>query len=128
MMYNKLTTFILLATVVLFTGCESNQPPNVQVGPAQTVNVGDRVTLRGSASDPDGAVETYRWEQITGPSVLLSNANQASASFVAPKVKGSQILAFRLTVVDDNNATATDQVPEMVVIPAGKFSDGLCVG
>ena len=56
MTHNKLTTFILLATVVLFTGCESNQPPNVQVGPAQTVNVGDKVRLRGSASDPDGAI------------------------------------------------------------------------
>ena len=115
MTHNKLTTFMLLATVVLFAGCESNQPPNVQVGPAQTVNVGDRVMLRGSASDPDGTVESYRWEQITGPSVSLSNANQASASFVAPKVKGSQILAFRLTVVDDNNATATDQVAVTIV-------------
>ncbi len=115
MMYNKLTTFMLLATVVLFTGCESNQPPNVQVGSAQTVNVGDRVVLRGSASDPDGVVETYRWEQIAGPPVSLSNENQASASFVAPRVKGSQILAFRLTVVDDNNATATDQVAVTIV-------------
>ncbi len=56
MTHNKLTTFILLETVVLFAGCESNQPPNVQVGSNQTVNVGDRVRLRGSASDPDGAI------------------------------------------------------------------------
>ncbi len=59
MTHNKLITFILLALVVLFAGCESNHPPNVQVGSNQTVNVGDRVRLFGSASDPDGAVETY---------------------------------------------------------------------
>ncbi len=115
MTHNKLITFILLALVVLFAGCESNQPPNVQVGSNQTVNVGDRVRLFGSASDPDGAIESYRWEQIAGPPVSLSNENQASASFVAPRVKGSQILAFRLTVVDDNNATATDQVAVTIV-------------
>ena len=115
MRHNKLGMLMLIAMVVLFVGCESNQPPNVHVGSNQTVNVGDKVTLLGSASDLDGAIETYRWEQIAGPPVSLSNANQASASFVAPIVKGSQILAFRLTVVDDNNATATDKVAVTIV-------------
>ena len=106
-MYNRLTMFMVLATVALLAGCESNQPPNVQVGPDQTVDVGDKVTLRGSASDPDGTVETYRWEQVRGPSASLSNADQASTSFVAPKVKGYQVLIFQLTAVDDRGATAT---------------------
>ena len=44
-------------------------------------------------------------------SVLLSNANQVSASFIALQVaKGSVALTFRLTVTDDNDATATDDV------------------
>ena len=115
MRHNKLGMLMLIATVALLSGCQSNQPPNVQVGSNQTVNVGDKVTLHGSASDLDGAIETYLWEQIAGPPVSLSNANQASASFVAPIVKGSQILAFRLTVVDDNNATATDKVAVTIV-------------
>ena len=119
MRHNKLGMLMLIAMVVLFVGCQSNQPPIVQAGPDQTVNVGDKVTLRGSASDPDGTVQTYRWEQIAGLPVSLSNADQASASFVAPIVKGSQILAFRLTVVDDNNATATDKV---VVTIVGKLN------
>ncbi len=119
MRHNKLGMLMLIAMVVLFVGCQSNQPPIVQAGPDQTVNVGDKVTLLGSASDLDGAIETYRWEQIAGLPVSLSNADQASASFVAPIVKGSQILAFRLTVVDDNNATATDKV---VVTIVGKLN------
>ena len=119
MRHNKLGMLMLIATVALLSGCQSNQPPNAQAGPDQTVDVGDKVMLLGSASDPDGAIETYRWEQIAGLPVLFSNANQASASFVAPIVKGSQILAFSLTVVDDNNATATDKV---VVTIVGKLN------
>ncbi|MCY3682171.1 MAG: SUMF1/EgtB/PvdO family nonheme iron enzyme [Gemmatimonadetes bacterium] len=111
MIHKKLGMFLLLVTVGLLAGCKPNQPPNVQAGPDQTVDAGDKVTLRGSASDSDGTIETYRWEQVDGPSVLLSNANQASTSFVALQVvKGSVVLTFRLTVTDDNDATATDDV------------------
>ena len=108
MIHNKLNLLILLATMLLLAGC--NQSPNVQTGPNQTVDVGENVALRGSATDPDGKVVTYIWEQVSGPSVSLSNANQTSASFVAPKVKGFQILVFRLIVVDDKNAMADDYV------------------
>ena len=110
--------FMLLMTVALFAGC--NQSPNVKAsGPDQMVAAGDKVRLRGSASDPDGTIQTYRWEQVEGPSVSISNVNQASASFVAPKVKGYRVLVFRLTVVDDGNATATDRV---VVTIVGKLN------
>ena len=110
MIHNKLNMFMLIAIVALLAGCESNQSPNAQAGPDQTVDVGENVALRGSASDPDGTVQTYRWEQVNGPPVSLSNANQASASFVAPRVKGTVTLTFRLTAVDDKDATATDEV------------------
>ena len=115
MTHNKLSMFILIATVVLLSGCQSNQPPNAQAGPDQTVDVGEDVALRGSASDSDGAVQTYRWEQVDGPPVSISNTNQASVSFVAPTVKGTVTLTFRLTAVDDNDATATDDVVVTIV-------------
>ena len=110
MRHNKLGMFMLFVTVALFAGCKPNLPPNAQAGFDQIVDVGDKVTLRGSASDPDGMVHTYRWKQIAGPSVSISNENQASASFVAPKVEGDVTLTFRLRVTDDDNATATDKV------------------
>ncbi len=110
MRHKKLGLLVLLATLVSFAGCKPNLPPNAQAGSDQIVDVGDKVTLRGSASDPDGMVHTYRWKQIAGPSVSISNENQASASFVAPKVEGDVTLTFRLRVTDDDNATATDKV------------------
>ena len=108
--YERFGILMLLFAATLFAGCSSNQPPDVQAGPDQTVDAGERVRLRGSASDSDGTVRTYRWEQVDGPPVSIINADQASASFVAPRVKGSQVATFRLTVVDDNNATASDDV------------------
>ena len=121
MILRKSGILYLLITATLFPGCTSNQAPNVQAGPDQTVDVGGNVTLRGSASDPDGTVRTYRWEQIDGPPVSLSNTDQASASFVAPLVKGSQMATFRLTAMDDKNAPATDDV---VVTIVGKPNQG----
>jgi len=115
MIHNKWRMSMLIATVSLLAGCESNQPPNAQAGPDQRVDVGENVVLRGSASDPDGTVQAYRWEQVDGPSVSLSNADQASASFVAPTVKGSQVLTFRLTAVDDRDGTANDDVVVTIV-------------
>ena len=115
MIYEKFGILMLLTSAVLITGCTSNQPPNAQAGSDQTVEVGGEVTLNGSASDPDGVVRTYRWEQVDGPPVSISNADQASASFVAPIIKGSQVATFRLTAADDKDATATDEVVVTIV-------------
>jgi len=108
---------ILAVSLALF-GCgggddgdepPANQPPRANAGAAQTVDAGDTVTLDGSASsDPDGAIASYLWAQTTGPAVSLSNANQATPSFVAPEVDAATTLAFRLTVTDDDDATASD--------------------
>ena len=134
MRHNKLGMLMLIATVVLFVGCESNQPPNAQAGPDQTVDADERVALYGRASDSAGTVQTYRWEQIAGHPVSLSNANQASASFVAPVVKGSQQVWIHRGGAGSKARIIVETVkprfpmPEMVVIPAGSFRMGCVSG
>ncbi len=110
-----LCNIVLLVATILFSGCESNKPPEVHAGADQTVHVGNEVLLRGSASDPDGEVRSYRWEQVDGPSVSIAKAEEASASFVVPIVKGTQVATFRLTAVDDDHATASDEIVVTIV-------------
>ena len=91
-----------------------NQLPVADAGPDQIVPVGAEVVLDGSDSfDPDGDSLTYSWEQMSGPAVVLTNPNQAAATFTAPAVQADTTLVFRLTV-NDGKAPSQDQVSILV--------------
>lgn len=93
---------------------EVNYPPVARAGKDQTVRVDEAVTLDGSeSSDPDGTVEAYSWTQLSGPSVTLSGANTAIATFTAPASAAE--LSFRLEVTDNEGATGDDTVSVKVV-------------
>lgn len=72
MIHNKLNMFMLIATVALLSSCQSNQPPNAQAGPGQTVDVGENVALRGSASDPNGTVQTYLADVVSSMGLICN--------------------------------------------------------
>ncbi len=91
----------------------SNLPPIAIAGTDQTVNQGDKVTLNGSnSSDPDtDDVITYKWRQIAGTSVTLSDNTSVQPYFTAPAVGvNDQALVFELTVTDSQGSSDTDQV------------------
>ncbi|MCF2947392.1 PKD domain-containing protein [Paraglaciecola aquimarina] len=87
-----------------------NQPPTANAGNNQAVKEQTRVTLSGLGTDSDGSISSYRWNQISGTSVTVKDANSARATFVAPAITKDETLTFQLTVTDNDNATATDTV------------------
>src|SRR5919109_346117 len=88
-----------------------NQPPTANAGADFSVNEGTTgVQLQGSGQDADGTISSYQWEQTDGPSVILNNADTATATFDAPSVSANTWLTFKLTVTDNDGATAEDSV------------------
>ncbi len=82
-----------------------NDAPSVDAGPNQTVNENATVTLAATASDPEGQGLTYTWTQVSGPSVVLSNASATSPTFTAPEGLTNTQLVFQVSVTDGTNTT-----------------------
>lgn len=121
---------ILAATLVALAGCGGggggggsstptptppppppNSAPSAGAGTDQTVTEGDTVSLSGTGTDANaGDTLTYSWAQTAGPDAgTISDADQPTATFVAPQVNSNQVLTFELTV-SDGTASDTDDV------------------
>ncbi|MBT1444090.1 DUF1800 family protein [Shewanella sp. JM162201] len=82
-----------------------NQPPSVSIAPVGDVRQGQSLTLTASASDADGSIASYQWQQLEGPAVTLGSA--AAMTVVLPSSSAQrQTYRFRLTVTDNGGATA----------------------
>ena len=118
------------ASIVRLTAV-SGHPPAVFAGADRSVAAGSLVVLAGMAWDPDGSIASYAWTQITEeptddmaeiPAVLLRGAASPRAVFSAPDVSEDVILAFRLTVTDDEGDTASSHVRVTVIGWGGVFT------
>jgi hypothetical protein len=79
----------------------ANQPPVAVVGDDQTVDEDTTVTINGSnSSDPEGNL-FYRWRQVAGLPVTMSDPTAEQPTFQAPNVESAGVtLVFELTVTD----------------------------
>ena len=88
-----------------------NLAPVANAGDGQIIPEGDSSQLDGSASqDVDGEIVRYLWEQIGGTVGTFSDPSIPGPGFVAPQVSASENLVLRLTVTDDDGASASDRV------------------
>lgn len=111
--------------VDILDGTGFNSAPNSVAGASQVVGSGAMVTLNGSGSnDPDGDNLSYAWSQTLGPTVTLSNANTATASFRAPSVNSDTVLRFALQVTDPGGLGDTSTVNVTVSSSSGGGSPG----
>lgn len=85
----------------------SNQLPTANAGWDQSISA-NSVQLNGSGSDPDGSITSYTWSQVSGPSQFTFSNPVIANPVVSNLISGSYV--FRLTVKDNNGATAYDDV------------------
>lgn len=96
---------------------QTNAAPIADAGIDQSVEEESNVSLSGTGTDSDGTIVSYHWDQIVGSqNIVITNTNEATASFVAPTLSNSETYTFRLTVLDDKGAGGVDSV-DIVISP-----------
>lgn len=130
------TTVVLLVTIVDGEGAvvtaslsvqvapaPQNRPPTVSaiaVTPASaSVIAGDPVTLKVTATDPDGDPLTYAWTQ-TAPALqgTFTAPTQATTLWRSPPVVSNLTFSFLVVVSDGHNPNVEQTVDVQVKVPA----------
>ena len=97
------------------TQTTENSVPNADAGKDLSVNIGEEVTLDGSASsDEDGDALTYSWTIVSGPTKDLTIENSVSPTFT-PEIEGEYTIA--LSVNDGTDTSEQDSVIVTVIKP-----------
>ena len=84
-----------------------NQMPVLEDIFDQTVAGGAQVMLAVMATDPEGHALTYLWEKVSGPDIVITNADMATATVQAPSLATPSVFVFRVTVTDSQGASAS---------------------
>lgn len=86
-----------------------NAAPVVSINASSTVIVANQTfTITAQASDSDGQIASYQWQQLSGPEFTFT-ANGNVLSVTAPSVDSDTDFSFSVTVADNEGST-TEQV------------------
>ena len=96
--------------VITVAGIPSNTSPDVDAGSDQIAQVGDTVTLSGTATDDDSTNLTYGWTHDSNLDITFSDAAALNTTFVVPAVDDDTYVTFTLTVSDDTSDVTASTV------------------
>ncbi len=91
-------------------GGGGNQAPTVSVDTPVEASANTEITITATASDPDGQIDSYAWEVTSSQSISLSGSDTRSVTFTTPDVNSAENVTLRVTVTDDDGATASANV------------------
>ena len=114
---NAVLTFKLTVTSGAYSDSDTirvtidrNDAPSVVIDADRNVKSGERVELRGQASDPDSTELSYIWSHVSGPNIHINDDRASTAYFAAPDVSGTQAIVIKLVVSDYEGGTNSDTV------------------
>ena len=91
------------------SGAADNSAPIVNVDVSSSVIVANQTfTITAQASDNDGQISSYQWQQLSGPEFTFT-ANGNVLTVTAPNVQSDTDFSFSVVVTDNDGAT-TEQV------------------
>ncbi|WP_440056843.1 PKD domain-containing protein (plasmid) [Pseudoalteromonas sp. T1lg65] len=88
----------------------SNKAPVITQITPYTIKERDQLTINAQASDEDGSIAAYLWQQTSGTQVTLESSDTSELSFVAPSLIEPETLTFKLTVTDDKGKSTSAEV------------------
>jgi len=66
----------------------------------------EKAILSVWASDIDGEIVSYKWQQISGPNLAFTDTNESSLSITVPDVDIHQQAQFEVTVIDNDDLSS----------------------
>lgn len=83
-----------------------NLPPVANAGGDIAITTKEFAQLDGTGSvEPDGLISRYRWSQVSGKTVTITNPN---AAITAIEGAAAGTYEFRLYVTDEKGSTSSD--------------------
>lgn len=99
-------SIVVTVTPVVPPGSVTNKKPNVNAGADKAVQINNKITISGSASDSDGTISSHVWRK--GSEVISTDL---SFEYTPTKVGTDHLM---LTATDDKGATSTDSMSIIV--------------
>ena len=100
--------------VVVTVQAADNLPPTADAGPNITLTLPKTATvIKGKGTDPDDAIASYQWSQVSGPTKATTSDPKKSELEVSNLELGRYV--FELQVIDQNDDSDEDRVVITVV-------------
>ena len=108
-----------IPAALFLTGCGSsddrdlapvNSAPIINVQESVTVNEAETLVVIATVSDPDNDSVTIEWSQISGPQLVMNNADSDSVELVLPSVTNDTEAVIQIMATDENNLQSSQQV------------------